>query len=45
MADQSEIPEMKVSFKFIPFQTRGNRYVMMDHGRTAKQAAEKVDVQ
>jgi hypothetical protein len=36
---QSEIPEKKVSFKFIPFQTKGNRYIIVDHGRTASGVA------
>jgi hypothetical protein len=32
---QSEIPEKKVTFKYIPYQMRGGNYVVVDHGRTA----------
>jgi hypothetical protein len=36
---QSEIPEKKVTFKYIPFQFKGNNYVEIARGRTANGVA------
>jgi len=36
---QSEIPEKKVVFKYIPFQFHGNSYVTKERGRTANGVA------